>query len=287
MTLILSCITQDAIVQVSDRCLTNLATGEPVEQEANKAVFLSNRVALAYTGLAEIEGKPADIWLRDILVPHESVGHGIQLIVDEATRAFAATPGSSAAKRQAFVAAGWARFPHLGDDLHPFGLTISNAMDENGVWLRGALPQFSGRGKILHGPNWGYSWTHAGGLPAGRWIKLNRALRRMWEHGVSSAAIAEVFIAETRLMAERKGSRIGRGLMVNSIPKAATETHDLLALSGMPTGSELTFAHLRHDDSVETTTGPHVVRPGGRVFSNFTHTRHDDGSETVGVTIRG
>jgi hypothetical protein len=106
MTLILSCITQDAIVQVSDRCLTNLATGEPVEQEANKAVFLSNRVALAYTGLAEIEGKPADIWLRDILVPHESVGHGIQLILDEATRAFAAMPGSSAAKRQAFVAAG-------------------------------------------------------------------------------------------------------------------------------------------------------------------------------------
>jgi hypothetical protein len=286
MTLILSCITRDAIVQVSDRCLTDLRSGTPVDQEANKAVFLSNRVAFAYTGLARIEGKPADIWLRDILIPHKSIRHGIQLVVDEATRAFAAMPGSLAAKRQAFVAAGWAQFDHLGSDLHPFGLTISNAIDQNGQWLAGAQPAFTGNGKILHGPRWGFSWTHAGELPRDRGIYVQRALRRMVERGVSLAAIANLFIKETRFMAKQPRSRVGRGLMVNSIPSAATKTNDLLALSSLPTETEMTFAHLRHDDSIQTTEGPHVVRPGGRVFSNFRQTLDDDGTETISVDLR-
>jgi hypothetical protein len=68
VTLVLSCIAPEYAVQVSDRCLTDLRTGIAVEQEANKAVVLSNRVAFAYTGLARIEGKPTDIWLRDALV---------------------------------------------------------------------------------------------------------------------------------------------------------------------------------------------------------------------------
>lgn len=229
MTLILSCITRDAIVQVSDRCLTDLRTGAPIEQEANKAVFLSNRVAVAFTGLARIESKPADVWLRDILEPHESVGHGIQLIVDEATRAFAEMPLPLSVKRQAFVAAGWARFNPEDDDLRPFGVIISNAVDQNGTWLAEALPSFTGFGQILQGPR-GCSWTHAGGLPRARALSVYRSLRRMVEHDVSAAAIADLFVKETRFMAQQPNSRIGRGLMVSSIPRAATKTGNLFRL---------------------------------------------------------
>lgn len=135
MTLVLSCIAPEYAVQVSDRCLTDLRTGIAVEQEANKAVVLSNRVAFAYTGLARIEGKPTDIWLRDALVPHQSIGGAVQVIVDEATRAFRGIAGPQCRKHQAFVGAGWARFPHLGRALRPFGVTISNAFDEEGHWL--------------------------------------------------------------------------------------------------------------------------------------------------------
>jgi hypothetical protein len=284
MTLILSCVTKDYAVQVSDRCLTDLNSGRVLDQEANKAVVLSNRVAFAYTGLARIEGKPADIWLRDILVPHESIGHAVQLIIDEATRAFGQMPGSPAAKRQAFIGAGWARFPHLGHDLRPFGVTISNAMDSDGRWLSGALPTFSGRGTCLRGPSWGYAWTHAGRLPRDRAVLLNRMIQGVVGRGLSPATMAQLFIREIRHMADWDRS-IGRGLMVNSIPSAVIGRQDLFAISSMPTTSELCFAHLRHDDTVSAALGPHFVRPGGRVFSNFRSWRDGD-SEFVQVDFK-
>jgi len=282
MTLILSCITEQFVVQVSDRCLSDLQTGRAIEQEANKAVFLSNRVAFAFTGLAEIEGKPADLWLRDVLVPHESVGHGVQLIVDEATRAFAKLRAPRATKRQAFVGAGWARFEHLSDELMPFAVVITNALAENG-WLPEAEPEFVGDVRVLH-KGGGYIWTDVGGLPAKRKANLGRMIRRLADRQLTAAAMADLFIRETRAMADID-SRIGRGLMVSSIPKAVTQTHDLLALSSLPTDSELTFAHLRHDDSVVIREGPHVVRPGGRVFSDFQHSVDDEGTETISVTL--
>lgn len=281
MTLILSCVTEEFAVQVSDRCLSDLRTGKAIEQEANKAVFLSNRVAFAFTGLAEIEGKPADVWLRDVLASHESISDGVQLIVDESTRAFAGMPGSAAAKRQAFVGIGWARFPDRGDDLLPFGVTITNALTQDG-WLSEAQPEFVGDVRILVGDA-PFLWTDVGGLPPDRKAKLNRAIRKQVDRGLSAATLAELFIRETRAMADIN-PRIGRGLMVSSIPKSVTETHDLTALSSLPTDAELTFAHLRHDDSVETREGPHVVRPGGRIFSNFQHTQDGD-SETISVTL--
>ncbi len=282
MTLILSCITEHFVVQVSDRCLSDLRTGRAIEQEANKAVFLSNRVAFAFTGLAEIEGKPADIWLRDVLTPHESVGHGVHLIVDEATRAFTELQAPRAAKRQAFVGVGWARFEHLSDELLPFAIVITNALAE-GRWLPEAEPEFVGDVRVLKKGD-GYVWTDVAGLPVRQKANLDRMVRRLADRQLSAAAMADLFIRETRAMADID-SRIGRGLMVSSIPRAVTETHDLLALSSLPTDSELTFAHLRHDDSVDVREGPHVVRPGGRVFSNFQHMVDDEGTETISVTL--
>lgn len=282
MTLILSCITDEFVVQVSDRCLSDLRTGKPVEQEANKAVFLSNRVVFGFTGLAEIEDKPADIWLRDILVPHESVGHGVQLVVDEATRAFAGMRMPRASKRQAFVGVGWARFEETGDRLLPFGVIISNAFADAG-WLPEAQPEFVGDVRFLPSPG-GSVWTDVGGLPVRRKAGLNRMVRCVVDRRLTAAAMADLFIRKIRTMADLD-RRIGRGLMVSSIPRAVTETHDLLALSSLPTKSELTFAHMRHDDRVDVLEGPHVVRPGERVFSNFKHRIDVDGAETVEVTL--
>lgn len=282
MTLILSCITDQFVVQVSDRCLSDLWTGRPVEQEANKAVFLSNRVVFGFTGLAEIEGKPADIWLRDVLVPHESVGHGVQLVVDEATRAFASMRSPRASKRQAFVGVGWARFDEASDGLLPFGVIISNAFSDRG-WLSEAQSEFVGDVKFLQRGG-GCVWTDVGGLPGRRKADLNRMVRRIVDRRLSAAAMADLFIRETRTMADLD-RRIGRGLMVSSIPRAVSTTQDLLALASLPRDSELTFAHMRHDDSIDILKGPHVVRPGGRVFSNFQRRIDADGTETVSVTL--
>jgi|SRR5215211_4399456 len=106
----------------------------------------------------------------------------------------------------------------------------------------------------------------------------------MVKHGVGPAAMADIFINEVRRTAA-VNKRVGRGVMVSSIPRAVLETDDLTAISSHPTRSELCFAHLRHDDVVGVAEGPHFVRPGERVFSNFKTWREGD-AEYVQVDFR-
>ena len=67
MTLVLNLITESWAIQVSDRRLVWLDRGKIVrkDDERNKAVMWCNRLAFAYTGLAELGPmrEPTDEWL--------------------------------------------------------------------------------------------------------------------------------------------------------------------------------------------------------------------------------
>jgi hypothetical protein len=68
MTLIISALADDAVVQVSDRRLTR--DGSVVSESANKAICVHCANAwfsIAYTGLAEIDTTRTDYWLVDFL----------------------------------------------------------------------------------------------------------------------------------------------------------------------------------------------------------------------------
>lgn len=64
MTLIISCVTRDFVVQASDRRVSvpNRRVGD---DRANKAIFYCGQSAWAYTGLAQIGPKRTDEWLVD------------------------------------------------------------------------------------------------------------------------------------------------------------------------------------------------------------------------------
>ncbi|MCL5962180.1 MAG: hypothetical protein M1358_23170 [Chloroflexi bacterium] len=68
MTLIITAVTRDGIVQVSDRRLTK--DGQVYDDSSNRAICVScsdGRLAISYTGLAEIGGQRTDEWLADYL----------------------------------------------------------------------------------------------------------------------------------------------------------------------------------------------------------------------------
>lgn len=68
MTLIITSLSDDTIVQVSDRRVTR--NGVLVDDECNKAVFVvckDARFSIAYTGLAEIFGNRTDEWIFNYL----------------------------------------------------------------------------------------------------------------------------------------------------------------------------------------------------------------------------
>ena len=71
MTLIVSCITRDMAVQVSDRRVSVPSLGQ-VDDQANKAIFSCGQSAWAYTGLVNRpglhrgSGVPRVRWSRDL-----------------------------------------------------------------------------------------------------------------------------------------------------------------------------------------------------------------------------
>ena len=66
MTLILSCLTRDYVVQVSDRRVV-ATDGSWREDRANKASFFCGHSSFSYTGYARLEGLPTDEWLTEQL----------------------------------------------------------------------------------------------------------------------------------------------------------------------------------------------------------------------------
>jgi hypothetical protein len=64
MTLILSCLTPEYIIQVSDRKLT-YPDGTVFDETANKAIVFHNRASIAYTGIAMIGSQRTDEWITD------------------------------------------------------------------------------------------------------------------------------------------------------------------------------------------------------------------------------
>lgn len=69
MTLALACISQNHVVQVSDRRLTWITgshAGKVADDSQNKALVVCNRFTLAYTGLAQVANQKTDEWVLDI-----------------------------------------------------------------------------------------------------------------------------------------------------------------------------------------------------------------------------
>jgi hypothetical protein len=73
MTQILTCVSEQYILQVTDRLVTSVA-GKPFDELANKNLVYYARnavVTVAYTGISYIGGKPTDHWIAEKLTDNE------------------------------------------------------------------------------------------------------------------------------------------------------------------------------------------------------------------------
>lgn len=152
MTLVLSCITRDFVMQVSDRRLTYL-DGRPPDDETNKAVFVLGRVLMSFTGVGYIAGTVTHIWTVERLAnlsddPNKSLDVAFKQFTNEASGAFQRISGREA-KRHAFVGVGWGQRRSDPSDLHPFIWTISNTLDQNANWLPLAERRFTMQQRLL------------------------------------------------------------------------------------------------------------------------------------------
>ncbi len=149
VTLILSCVTPEYVVQVSDRRLTML-DGSVVERPENKALFYCGFATFSYTGLAKIGQLPTDEWLMAQLAAAPDFSAALPSLATAGTKALRnvnfsrATPAQRRSwRRLAFIGAGFAGLKHperlgrspVADQLHPFLVVISNFFDPTLGWL--------------------------------------------------------------------------------------------------------------------------------------------------------
>ena len=143
MTQVAVALDASNVVMVADRRLTNLSTGDLVDDETCKMVVQGRRLAWAYTGLANVKPAPrgeTGLWLWERLTGRAArpVIDDLQRVRHEATQVFSRIAHlGPRAKPHAFVAAGW-------DDEEevPFAASISNALLENQVWADRASKEF-------------------------------------------------------------------------------------------------------------------------------------------------
>lgn len=124
MTLILSVLTPDYVIQVCDRRLTYIQPKIAVKTDtALKGVLFNYHTVFAYTGLAELPrsrrveaargparpSQPTNIWLAEVLTLGHDLGSALGGLVDEAAEAIKRVRAPNSARRQAFIGVGWLR----------------------------------------------------------------------------------------------------------------------------------------------------------------------------------
>ncbi|HVD40306.1 MAG TPA: hypothetical protein VNC16_04810 [Solirubrobacterales bacterium] len=277
-------ITESWAIQVSDRRLVWLDQGKIVrkDDERNKAVVWCNRLAFAYTGLAELgpRREPTDEWLARELAEWWSAGDQKEqgqdaVIAAIMERAAAAMRRPRIARgipphlrRHAFVGIGWARFDGQGG-MVPYIVQIHNDPNEGG---EGAAAKDEFGSAIQHLPEGErsifVSWVGQELSDAERPLldDLKQGDPRSKDYGPYAA---EVLAGIVREVAARN-EFVGRGLLINALPKWAIHpgSTETLLLAGGPMWENLSFLHLPSDDDDPVMRGPRYVCEG-RQMGNF------------------
>jgi hypothetical protein len=224
MTLAIGCITADYTIQVSDRrlvWLTGSNAGKVADDDRNKVVVVCNRVALSYTGLAEIGREKTDDWLLEVaskIVPYNPQ-RLLNALSEAATAAFRRIRLPSSKKRHAFLISGWARFNDREAPLTPFVCAVSDALDDNWSWNREASDTF----RILMSPLVGRPFRVAAvgqTIPPDIRNRLMRQIRAYVSREGSPVPYIEILAQAIRAVAESK-SNVGKNLMAVSLPRSA------------------------------------------------------------------
>lgn len=222
MTLVVSCISPNHVVQVSDRRLTWAAgpkAGELADDHTNKALVVCNRLCVSYTGLAEIGRVKTDEWVLDVadrVRPYNPARVWIAIAL-AATAEFRNIRFDRSLKRHAFLISGWAKLGRTDAPISPFISTISNALSAEGDWLDEAEDSF--RVRVIPLADKPYLISTVGQrLPDNILTRLTRNVRNYAVRERGPEAYMRLIAAAIRATANIN-QLVGRNLMAISLPK--------------------------------------------------------------------
>ena len=250
MTLVLNCMTQDFVVQVSDRRLT-FRDGSLADDRANKVVVYCGHFIIGYTGLAELGdasgpggSSGTDWWIANELgnappQPQEGFEH----LAAAASLAVARLGVRGDTRMTSIGAIGWARQSRQDDRLVPILIVISNYEDARSR-RRPTEDAFTIAAKPLPSDQPYYlSWLGQPPTPDEA-KRINRLVRRAVPAGPN--AVVGVLADGIRGVANRNRT-VGRDLMATFMPKSAIEAGNSglwVPLSGIPSKDAVSAVYL-------------------------------------------
>lgn len=275
MTLILACLTKDAVFQVSDRRLTKLVPpGEVVDDERNKAVLVNGRVVLGYTGLSEICGERADDWIARVISSDstDDMARVAERIREAATKDFDRMRLPPQLKYHAFQGVRWFRLKGEAD-LRPGIMTIDNGIDQGtGSWLPSPLKEFRVSTQFPESTPGGCILYSVGVAPSpGEKGAVVRLVRKCVKHRRATFGTVVYALVRSMRWLSSRNPLIGAGVMAVCLPKRSVEASEasggVIMVAGPPMESTPTFLYVSATGST-TYFGPHFVA-GAAVITGF------------------
>lgn len=223
MTMILTCLAKDFIVQASDRRFSYPDKSKPPEDHNNKALIYGNHFVFAFTGLARLSGKSAIDWAAQQMSEKEGLEAAVLHLGNRASdlmnNFYSSYPADK--KKLAFVGAGFADIEEGGRlKRKPLRIVISNFRGEKGTWLAQSRKEF-----IVY-----YDWLPerhicelfvAGQkLSDDRKNKLNKLIAFCLRHKKGPETIGRLLTREIQAVADGGNETVGKNIMCTFVPRA-------------------------------------------------------------------
>ena len=289
MTQILAAITNDYVLLATDRRLTYASgpkKGQLFDDDTCKLVNFCNYSGLAYSGLAQIKGKPTHEWIACALADANcsDIFTAGEILRDRATQAFTNLPPST--RRHVFVITGWGQFKKsLG--LRPHVGVISNYLDSDWRPLPDSRPTFDFTTRVLNedGPVYWAAFGHP--LGQDRYQTFTRNMNRLVTRDIGPREALRLLVEEIVSTSSRQ-STVGSKILALSIPKQCVEKQLESGSSTMmaipPTRETVTFAYFQPGYSELQQYGPTFVC-GEFAFTNI-ETKSDPSIEYQSIEFK-
>lgn len=248
MTLILTCLTQDHIIQVVDRRVTS-AGGALKDDDTNKAVFYcggSFNFAVAYTGPDEMGGEPTAKWIGGCIKDIPLINKAMRTVAEPAEIIFR----RNVPCKFAVVATGW-RTDNPAQPIQPYVALASNFVTTSGKWqdfasdhmiVQGGYPLKNSSSFIFSaGQNlWPQEEAH---------LKVN--VDRVVKSNTAATSIARILGDTIQAIAngrDERAKKVGKGMITHLLPrKAALNKSDILVVMAGLTPDAYSFAYVSSD----------------------------------------
>lgn len=276
MTLILTCLAHEHIVQVADRRLT-MPNGALYDDDTNKAVFYCGRVAGGYTGLAQMEGKPTAEWIGACMKDAGDIETAMNLVANCAENHFLRNVRLD--KRFAVVATGWATLRGT-PPLRPFICVASNFMTDRWEWKSTAYEPMVVRTIFLDQKSSHLIFPAGQNLTRKEMVDLSRLVRRAIERGATARALVRLLGNMVQSVAQggdARAGRVGRGMIIHLLSRKALvegrsmiltpltlNSHSFIYVSPAGRTDPFQGAVIACNGALLTNVGGGTIPPGGK-----------------------